>query len=162
MGLRDLTIPTATVQVADESFIVRGLSPNDALGLYSRHAGQLSALFDEFSGKVKAEQPVEANDFGAALLGGAPRLLAEVIAIANGGDPGRPEEWEADVAQALRFPAGVQMDALQKVADLTFSSDMPPPKFFGLVLALAQSATAQLQSAGLKISATGSGDSESR
>jgi hypothetical protein len=35
---------------------------------------------------------------------------------------------------ALNFSAGVQVDALTKIADLTFSSDMPPGKFLAVVV----------------------------
>jgi len=146
MGLRDLVIPTELVKVADEGFPVRGLSPNDALDLYYRHAGELSALFDQFTARVKAGESADAMEVGTAMVGGAPQIMAEIIALASDSDPRSPD-WPLDVAQALRLPAGVQMDALEKIGRLTFTSDMPPGKFFGLVISMAQSATAALHSA---------------
>lgn len=145
-----LVIPTATVEVAGgESFTVRGLSPNDALQLYYRHAGQLSALFDQFAGKVKAKEAVAESDVvqaGVAMVSGAPLIMAEIIAIGMGAKPDDIEGFAEIVTNLLDAPAGLQMDALQKIGGLTFSSDMPPGKFFGLVLAMAQSATAALNS----------------
>lgn len=148
MGLRDLVIPTETVKVSGSGeFAVRGLSPQDALRLYYRHAGELSALFDQFAGKVKSKKPVaesEVLEAGVALVKGAPLIMAEIIALASDGDPDDVEGFSEIVSLALKLSASVQMDALQKIGNLTFSSDMPPGKFFGLVLAMAQSATAAL------------------
>lgn len=139
MGLRDIAIPKATVTVADQEFQVRGLSPEDAMGLYYRHAGQLSTLFDEFVNKTKSGTPVEAMDVGAALVSGAPRIMAELICIAA------DDSDEETIATVLKFSAGVQVDALLKIADLTFREDMPPEKFAALVVAMARSAGASLR-----------------
>lgn len=146
MGLRDLIIPTALVKVADSGFTVRGLSPADALGLYYRHAGELSNLFEQFAGKVRAGLDVADGDVlqaGISMVNGAPQIMAEIIALGSESDPTGPD-WDADVGVALRLPAAVQIDALQKIAELSFSSDMPPGKFFGLVLQMAKSTQAAL------------------
>lgn len=164
MGLRNLPIPHRTVEVAEgASFTVRGFSPNDALGIYHRHAGGLSALFDEFAAKArstkgKIDDIAEAKRLGTGLVTGAPRIMAEIIAVASGSTPPDPmlqnqdpekyaeleAEFEADVRAALNLSAGVQMDALQKVGDLTFTSEMPPGKFLAVVVKLAGSATAAM------------------
>jgi hypothetical protein len=156
MGLRDLVIPTEVVKVADGEFTVRGLSPNDALGLYYRHAGQLSALFDQFTARSRTGEDVNVAEVGTSLVGGAPQIMAEIIAVASGSRAPRLDEpdivkraaqeteWLLDVQKAIDLPAGAQMDALEKVGKLTFTSEMPPKKFFGLVLAMAQSATAAI------------------
>lgn len=142
MGLRNLVIPTELVKISDgEGFAVRGLSPNDAIGLYHRHAGQLSTLFDQFSKRAKAAEATSVLEVGTAMVSGAPQIMAEIVALASDSDP-NGDDWTADVAVALRLPAGVQMDALEKIGRLTFTSDMPAPKFFGLVLEMAKSATA--------------------
>lgn len=163
MGLRNLPNPMKTVEVAEGvSFTVRGFSPNDALALYHRHAGILSTMFDDFVSQQKkirgkaAEAPaVDVKELGVGLVNGAPRLLAEIIAIASGSIAPEPHmkgdelvrvesEFEADVRAALNLSAGVQVDALTKIADLSFSSDMPPGKFLTVVVQLAQSATAAM------------------
>lgn len=154
MGLRNLPLPMKTVEVADGvTFTVRGFSPNDALGLYHRHRGELSALFDQFTAKAKATDgdvdPTDIAHLGANMVSGAPRIMAEIVAVASGSKPPHDDasddgEFEADVEAALNLSAGVQMDALQKVADLTFTPDMPPGKFLAVVVSLAQSATASM------------------
>jgi hypothetical protein len=147
MGLRDLVIPTALVTLSSDSgFTVRGLSPNDALGLYYRHAGELSALYDKFAGQVRGGAEILSGDIlqaGVGIVSGTPRVMAEIIVLACDISPS-DADWDLWVANVLRFPAGVQMDALQKIATLTFSSDMPPGKFLGLVLEMARSAQAAL------------------
>jgi hypothetical protein len=92
MGLRNLPIQHKTVEVAEGvTFTVRGFSPNDALTLYHRHAGILSTMFDDFVSQQKkirgkpAKSPnVDVKELGVGLVNGAPRLMAEVIAIASG------------------------------------------------------------------------------
>jgi hypothetical protein len=127
MGLRDLVIPTEVVKVADGEFTVRGLSPNDALGLYYRHAGQLSALFDQFTARSRTGEDVNVAEVGTSLVGGAPQIMAEIIAVASGSRAPRLDEpdivkraaqeteWLLDVQKAIDLPAGAQMDALEKV-----------------------------------------------
>ena len=142
MGPLNLIVPTDTVAGLGE---IRGLSPNDGLTLYYRHAGELSKLFDQFAGKVKAKERVAESEVlqaGAAMVSGAPLIMAEIIVLALDGDPADVEGFARNVSQVMRMSAGMQMDALQKIGELTFSSDMPPGKFFGLVLSMAQSATA--------------------
>jgi len=143
-----VVIPTEKVQVpGGGEFAVRGMSLNDALQLYYRHAGQLSDLFDQFAGKVKAKEAVaegEVLQAGVQMIGATPLLMAEIIALSMDADPTDVEGFTACVQNLLRLSLGVQMDALQKIGALTFTSDMPPGKFLSLVLATAQSATASL------------------
>lgn len=148
MGLRDIVIPVSLVAVGDSSFTVRGLSPRDALGLYHRHAGELSALFDQFTGRANAGENVISADVlqaASSLVDGGPLIIAEIIALASDANPATAD-WYTDVAIAERLPFPVQFDALQKIGQLTFSSDMPPGKFIGLVLQMAQSTQAALTS----------------
>lgn len=157
MGLRDLVIPSELVKVTDtEGFSVRGLSLNDAVEIYSRHGESMAVLFDQFVNRVKRQEAVEAHDVGVALVSSAPQIMAEIIAVASGAQPPNPLEtdalkrataevaWTAEIAAALNFPAGMQMAALQAIGRLTFTSDLPPPKFLGLVLEMAKSATAAI------------------
>lgn len=159
MGLRDIVIPTKAVRVADQEFTVRGLSPLDAFGLYQRHAGELSALFEQFRSQAEAGAITDPAAFGAELLSGAPQIMAEIVASASDCDP-QGEDWPVVMATTLRLPASVQLDALQKVADLTFTSEMPAPKFLGLVLQMAKSAAAGIENANpSSLSKLGSGES---
>lgn len=139
------SVPRATVELGEgESLSLRGFSFEDALGLYYRHAGELAALFDHFA--KGGEAAIEADDvrqLGGTLLARAPALIAEVIAVASGEDADG-EDFADVVADFRHMPAGPQLDALQKVHALTFTSDMPPGKFAAVVLGMAQSATAIL------------------
>lgn len=145
MGLRNLVIPTEMVKVSDkDGFLVRGLSPRDALNLYSRHAGDLSKLFDRFQQTAQQDDEEDIAKIAIGTIQGTPTIIAEIIALASNSLPGS-SEWDEDLAVAMNLSTGVQMDALERIGRMTFTSDMPPKKFFGLVLAMAGSATAALE-----------------
>lgn len=146
--LKDQIITTVLVKVSDRGgFEVRGLSPYDMTALFMRRRGELSALFDQFAAKVRAGETVGLED-GAAMIASiletAPDLVAEVIAIATGSDPLDAADFAADVAVARTMAVGVQADALQKIAGLTFTEEMPAGKFASLALGAIQSALAGL------------------
>ncbi|AOR76570.1 phage pre-tape measure protein [Novosphingobium resinovorum] len=150
MGLRNLSFAPATVEVpGGESFTVRGLSPDKVITLYNRHTGQLSALWDS------RENITEVQDLIVSLLSDAPDIMAELIAIASGSkvtddfvepdtevNPLGLTDYERDVEAARSLPLPVQMEALLKIGELTFSSSMPPGKFLAVVIKLAGKATA--------------------
>lgn len=146
-SLSELPPAELMVKVSETAgFGVRGLSPFAVLGLYRRHAGALSSLFETFVARVKREGQTfdvdtAAMNVGVEMLAGMPQLMAEIIALGGGGKPGTPE-FEAEVETALALSIGVQTDALQKIASLTFTSDMPPGKFLAVVLQAAQATTA--------------------
>jgi len=151
MGLRHLVKPQATVTLSDgvQTFTVSGLSPNHLFGLYHRHRGQLSELFDVLTAGGEDRTPETIAQMGQQVFARAPLLLAEIIALAAGGDPFDESEtdgitnWQAEIAMAAGFPFPVQMDALQKIGDMTFTSDMPPKKFLGALVAMIQGARDQ-------------------
>jgi len=145
MSLRDqLPLPKATVNLpGGGSATVRGISPDDVARIYHRHSGELAVLFDHFAGKMQANDGDTDALVGAltgTLLNEAPRLLAEIIAVAMDADT-TSADFDEDVDHLLRFSAGVQTAALEAIAGLTFSSDMPPGKFFALVLKMMTAAT---------------------
>jgi len=148
MGLRSLTLPTSNVKVADGvEFSVRGVSVMDAVFLYSRHAGEMTSLFEQYVTGAQKRGNVTAADVLAIsrdVAAGTPVLMGELIALASGSRPERSDEFADDVAMAMSFPLAAQMDALQKIAVLTFTSEMPPGKFLAVVMAMAQGTTAAL------------------
>jgi hypothetical protein len=153
--------PVKVVQVSDgDSFPVRGLSPSNVIGLYYRHTGQLSGLFEQlattYRGKGEIETP-DITEIVATLMQEAPLIMAELIALASGSTPVvsdgsarsveeladadnlTPEEsWLLDVHIATSLPFAVQVDALVKIGELSFTSEMPPGKFVSLVANLLQ------------------------
>lgn len=156
-SLRRITKPQATVTLTDgQEFTVSGLTPNHIFGLYHRHRGDLAAIYERLvspDGNVVA--PEDATRIVENLIGSAPRLMAEVIAMASGGDPfdTRPIDpempdgatvWQSDVATAADLTMPVQMEALQKIGDLTFTPEMPPKKFLSVLVGMMQGAKTNL------------------
>ena len=156
-------IPELKVQVSsDEHFVVRGLTPVGVFSLYKRHTGQLGEMFDRVMASVRDTGSAANADIEAAvlaLLRDAPVLLGELIVIGCGGSPDDIDDFETSygIATALPFPA--QVDALHKIASLTFTSDMPVGKFAALIVSLAQKATAAMGAMTQPILANGSGES---
>lgn len=150
-SLRKLTKPVGTVTLADgQKFTVNGLSPSHIFGLYHRHPGELAALFSKYSEDGELT-PEDTQPVAKTLVSMAPLLMAEIIALGTGGDPfdDRPLDldtpegatvWQGDVALAAELTMPVQIDALQKIGDLTFTAEMPPKKFFGVLRKMLQSA----------------------
>lgn len=118
MGLKDIQIPKVEVSVgAGGSFAVRGLSTADIEHLVRTHGTDLRALFTEFmSGKLDELTKGDMAPVLHKLLGRVPGLAQDVIALAADAD----EEERAIVKQ---LSAGVQVDALIKVATLTLSTE---------------------------------------
>jgi hypothetical protein len=160
MGLRNLTFAETKVEIpGGDSFTVRGLSPDMVVSLYQRHAGQLSMLFDRVMANAKGETEAvgDVQVLAGMLIGQAPEIMAELVALASGSDansnyvdpdvtvnPLGLTDWHADVAAARRLPLPVQVDALVKVAEMTFSSSMPPGKFLAVIVQMAGATTAAL------------------
>lgn len=144
MGLRNLTFRTVEVQTSGGSFAVRGLSLDNFLTLFYRHGENLARPFDTVVEKVQKQEPLLADDVtlvALKLLSDAPQIVAEVIALASGSDASNMEEFLGDVGVARALEAAIQIDALEKIAAQTFTSDMPPGKIFALVQKAMQAGT---------------------
>ena len=152
MALRNLSFPEVKVDTPGGSFAVRGLTTDMVVGLYQRHRGELGTLFDDLTANAKTGSQ---NDITNIVVGGlhaAPTIAAELVALASGSrpddvavEPGETDtNWARDVQQARDLPLPIQVDALQKVAEQTFTSDMPAGKFLAVVIKMAGSATALL------------------
>ena len=98
MSLKDLVIEKRTVATDGGSFEVQGLSIEALASLLDQHKEELSALFSE---SVKFD--VLVRDF--------PVFVAKLIAVAAG----EPKE----INQVRSLPAGVQLDALMAIWDMT-------------------------------------------
>jgi hypothetical protein len=155
--LRNLTFPTVTVETAGGSFAVRGLNPDMVVGLYNRHRGELSTLFDFFVARATEDAAAEMDvaSLIEQMLAQSPLVMAELIALASGSKPTDTHveqdletnadlltDWERDVAMSRALPRPVQLDALQKIAEQTFTSDMPAGKFLAVVIKAAGATTA--------------------
>ncbi len=137
MGLKELRLPEAKVELPDGGFVVRGLSLNDVSILVQRHGKRLSELFQQFTEQGDLTTETVAA-FALPLIQSAPEIAAELIACAAG-DPD-----DAEIAGRLPFP--VQIDALEKIANLTFEAGGGPKKLLETVVRLAQGTTSLLDS----------------
>ena len=162
LGLK-IAIPERVVQVSDsEGFTVRGLTPLQVFSLYKRHTGELSAIFDRLMDGVRDNgiaQHADIESMVLALLGDTPILIAEMIVLGSGGNADKIDDFEAayNIASALPFP--VQVDALTKIGELTFTSDMPPGKFAALIVTLIRKTLGASKTISLEALRNGSGES---
>jgi len=132
MALEDYDIEKADVALPNGStFSVRGLSLADIAPLISKRRPQIEAFFIKYAGKdTKIKNKTAASIAAGAmvtesameLLTVAPELAAEIIANA------------ADRAHLLpkimALPITVQIEALTKIATLTFDAAGGPGNFF--------------------------------
>lgn len=138
MTLRSITIPKAVVAVdAEQMFAVNGVTANQVFTLYRRHREDLSVLFDRLAGRGGPDAAEVLNSI-EGIITQFPVLVAEVIALASGDIPENETEFAEAVAIAQALPFSVQTDALVKIGELTFSPDMPPKKFFALLVGMIQ------------------------
>lgn len=143
MGLQDIVLATATVKVSDGvQFAVRGLSPYDVAALYTHYQADMTEMFHRIAGKSGADETV---DLEADVIMQAPELVAAVITLASDTDPTDELEFQNAVAVARSLPLGAQVDALEKIGGLTFTSNMPPEKFVSLIVEAMQRMTAIFQ-----------------
>ena len=143
MGLRDIVLATATVKVSDGvQFAVRGLSPYDIAALYTHYQDDMTEMFHRITGKASADETV---DLQADVIMHAPELVAAVITLASNTDPTDETEFQKALAVARSLPLGAQVDALEKIGGLTFTSDMPPEKFVCLITETMQRMIATVQ-----------------
>ena len=152
MTLRNITISKAVVAVdAEQMFSVSGVTAAQVFTLYNRHREDLSVLFDRLSGRGEPNVAEVLNSI-EGIIAQFPTLVAETIAMSSGEKLDDEEAWQDAVSIAKSLPFTVQTDALLKIGELTFSPDMPPKKFFALLVSL-------IQQVGLtRTAATGSDD----
>lgn len=137
MSLKNLNFASETIKTSGGEFTVRGLSLADITVLVRKHAQAMSEFFD----KMKDGESLDLDNtamLGGALAEAAPELAAEVIALASG-EPDAIEE-----ARRLTFPT--QVDALEKIANLTFDSEGGVKKVVEAVIRAMTGATGLLSS----------------
>lgn len=148
MALHSIVIPRKEVPLADgQSFTVSGVSANQVFTLYQRHREDLTSVFDRFAGRSPSE-PNEVLNSLEGIISQFPVLVGEVIALSSGYHPddatftdeATKTKWQAAFEASVMLPLPVQVDALYKIADLTFSPDMPAKKFFSLLVGMIQQA----------------------
>lgn len=138
MSLKELTIPSAPVQTPGGEFSVRGLSLDDLTYILQRHAVEVSRVISVIEAKRGEIGNDLISELAVGLIQSAPAVVAEIIAVASG-NPG-----EAAYARTLPFP--VQLDAIEKIGNLTFEVSGGPKKVLEAVIRLAKGTTGLLDS----------------
>ena len=153
MGLKDLHIPTTTIDVPGGSFAVRGLSLKDITCLVSEHGPAAALVF----GKVVNGDRIELTDvksFISSVMPQAPSLIAAAIALAA-------EEYDEEgIRQAGRLTFQKQIEALEAIFHNTFASEAELKKFVESIVKLLAGATQAVQQMRLPLSELGYGVSE--
>lgn len=147
MGLRNLTFPTVEVQTSGGSLVVRGLSLDHILGLFYRYREPVTALYSAAMARGRSGEQASYDDvtvIGIKMIGAAPLIVAEIIAIASGSNPEDDAGFAGDIGIVRGLSVAEQLDALEKIAGQTFTSEMPPGKLFALVIQAMQAGTSAM------------------
>lgn len=123
MALKDILPVGEKVKVADGEFSVRGLSLFDITQLMAFHRETVSELSKDFvtfkGGELHLLDPSLGSNFAQAMITFSPTLAAHIIAQAEI----RPDDEPPQFANAMKLPVDVQVDALSKIAKLTFQTE---------------------------------------
>lgn len=134
MGLGTFTPATAKVALpGGGEFVVRGLSLEDFTVLLRTHYATLEHLFDRYLSEAALEKVDQDAADGLLGLGDmrgvvleavsqAPALIGDVIA--------RAADETENPHRARLLPVGVQIDAIQKVVELTLTAEGGLEKLF--------------------------------
>lgn len=137
MGLRELATAKAVIKTSGGDLAVRGLSTADVAILIRSHEKEAVEIFDKVISQEADDDSVRTDlaidVLGRALLDSAPRLVAHAIALAADDPDG------LEFAERLPFP--VQLAAVEKIGELTFSMEGGPKKVLETVIRLVSGAT---------------------
>jgi hypothetical protein len=134
MTLADIDLDYEEVTFPNgKSFSVRGISMLDVNKLIREHGPEIQVFFAKYAGADNGSPSTAVAEVGLSLLDSAPSLAAKIIAHAAD-DPDQAEKVQ-------KFPLGIQMDALEKIAKLTFEAGGGAKKFGEAVVRLLQNTT---------------------
>ena len=140
MSLSNYKAPRENIDLKGGSFSVRGLSLQDVSMLVQHHLPDIEAVFDLF-GHLDTATPDEMRPVVTAMVAQAPGFAANVIALASD----EPEQAQT----AATLPAPVQIDALMKIGNLTFSDVGGPKNAMETIVALLANAKPNLTKVGM-------------
>jgi hypothetical protein len=159
-GLTWALIATREIVTSGGSFTVRGLDAEDIFGLLARRRADVEAFYAAMLSSAGGQSELsldQANGLAGRLIGEAPEIAAEIVAIAAG--PGGAALGDDDVAIARAIPFPAKLAALEAIAELTFTSEMPPKKVIETVVRMLGGLTRSIGS--LSASQLGAGESAS-
>lgn len=115
MALRDIVIPTKTIEVFDSSFEVRAISMPDLMEAIQDFGPAMASAFDKFqSGELEAITTPQVIQYAVREF---PDLATAVICLAS-------DSYDQETMQKVRrFPIPVQVEALESVFSMTFRSE---------------------------------------
>jgi len=135
--MQDFVIPTETVSWGKDSansVVVRGLSYNDFVELFTEFGKAVDILFEVIEGGEAKIQSFAENggikEFGAGMIKKSPQLVAKLIALAT--------DSPSQATQVARMPLPVQMRLLEAVYRLTVEEAGGLADFLQLVLKIAR------------------------
>lgn len=150
MALSNIVVPSREVYLENaDCFTVRGLCFEDTAILLQEHGGELNGMFQSYisDGGVDLDR-IDMADLAPKMVKTAPKIVAKVIALAA------DEPNQDKVVRNLPFP--VQVEALQHVGELTFTSPGSAKKTLETIINMMQ-ATGSVVS-DLTTSTSGSAD----
>lgn len=117
----------------EKTITVRGLSPTDVMRLVNIHGSGIAAVFDAIEkGKIALDLSSTAAISGLVIQN-MPNLIADVIRIACDMEATTADEIEAAHEAIKRLPISAQMEAIEKITELTFV-DATPGEFVEVVV----------------------------
>lgn len=140
MSLKNFVVPKVSVEVPGTDFTldVRGLSLNDMTTLVNGHRDMMVKLFARFVANKGADlDDSDMGDIAGELLSEAPVLVAHAIALSAG------LADERDEVANLSF--AVQIEAIERIFELTFGREGGTKKFVETVIRLSQGLASQVQ-----------------
>lgn len=133
MDLAGYQQPRDKVEFTGGSLDLRGLSLNDFSQLLRFYKDDLESLFDIYENVNPGETDLTAAGvakFAIKIISDAPGLVGNVIAMSC--DQTSPEA----IKGAMALPPHIQLLAIQKIGELTFSEVGGVKKFVDLILSL--------------------------
>lgn len=141
MSLKALKFNTATIQTPNGNFDVRGLGLEDIKALFRDNAQQLKIVFEQAANMARNPEDIDYVSFAASIIHLAPDVVTGAIAAAS--DEYDPEGLTA----AKRLPIATQIEAIDKIAQLTFETEGGPKKVFEIVMRMAKNVQGMLPNA---------------
>lgn len=136
MGLKSLKFPEATIETAGGPLTVRGLNLPNILTLVRNHGAHLAAMFTKVMEQGEAGLDLATvQAMGSMALATVPRCVGEIIAFGAG------EDDDEAIELAMNLPAPVQIEALERIAKLTFETEGGPKKVVEAVIRALQGTT---------------------
>ena len=151
MGLRNITIPERTIPVHEGEITVRGIALTDLMVLVDTYGPQLALAFQ----KVQTGGSLSAKDTRlllTSLAGEFPDMIAAGIALAA-------DSYDKEtMALVKRFPFQVQIEIIEAIFALTFTSEAEVKKLLGSLTRMMAEVSGALKTVQLPLP-TGIGES---